>query len=150
MKVSRLLAGALAAAAVTAAQAQSSPIFFSGGGTNNTDTNWFTFTTSSGVVDGSTFQVTGDVTSVTLDGIAYNSNPSGTLFSIGPINFTGTSHVVRVTGTGTYTYDAELSYGGGSTTASPGVIAAVPEPESYALFLAGLGALGFIARRRSS
>jgi hypothetical protein len=26
----------------------------------------------------------------------------------------------------------------------------VPEPESYALFLAGLGLMGFIARRRTS
>ena len=27
-------------------------------------------------------------------------------------------------------------------------VAAVPEPETYAMFLAGLGALGFVARRR--
>ena len=28
-------------------------------------------------------------------------------------------------------------------------VAAVPEPETYAMFLAGLGALGFVARRRA-
>jgi len=32
---------------------------------------------------------------------------------------------------------------------SPGTIAAVPEPESYAMLLAGLGLMGFVARRRS-
>ena len=32
---------------------------------------------------------------------------------------------------------------------SPGTIAAVPEPESYALMLAGLGLLGFIVRRKN-
>ena len=29
-------------------------------------------------------------------------------------------------------------------------VAAVPEPESYAMFLAGLGLLGFAARRRAA
>ncbi len=37
---------------------------------------------------------------------------------------------------------------GVSATAATGVFAPVPEPETYALMLAGLGALGFAARRR--
>jgi hypothetical protein len=37
---------------------------------------------------------------------------------------------------------------GHSATAATGVFAPVPEPETYALLLAGLGALGLVARRR--
>jgi PEP-CTERM motif len=37
---------------------------------------------------------------------------------------------------------------GHSISAAEGVFAPVPEPETYALMLAGLGALGFAARRR--
>ena len=33
-------------------------------------------------------------------------------------------------------------------TGAIGVTAAIPEPETYALFLAGLGAMGFMAKRR--
>jgi len=33
-------------------------------------------------------------------------------------------------------------------TGAIAVTAAVPEPETYALFLAGLGAVGFMAKRR--
>lgn len=36
------------------------------------------------------------------------------------------------------------------TASDPGVIGAVPEPETYALMVGGLGALAFIARRRRS
>jgi hypothetical protein len=35
-----------------------------------------------------------------------------------------------------------------SLTLTGGPVAAVPEPETYAMLLAGLGLLGFIARRR--
>ncbi len=37
------------------------------------------------------------------------------------------------------------SYGGSLDAVS---VTAVPEPETYALLLAGLGAIGFVARRR--
>lgn len=40
--------------------------------------------------------------------------------------------------------------GSTSTTASFAPAAAVPEPETYALFMAGLAAVGFMARRRKS
>jgi Ice-binding-like/PEP-CTERM motif len=38
----------------------------------------------------------------------------------------------------------------GSTGFSGGTLAAVPEPETYAMLLAGLGLLGFMARRRNN
>jgi hypothetical protein len=38
----------------------------------------------------------------------------------------------------------------GSEIGSPGVVAAVPEPETYALMLAGLGLLGFMFRNKKS
>ena len=36
-----------------------------------------------------------------------------------------------------------------NVSVAPGVVGAVPEPETHALFLAGLGALGFVARKRA-
>lgn len=59
--------------------------------------------------------------------------------------------------TGSYNYFAVVSgdrlVGGGVPGFSPGegeidAIAAIPEPETYAMLLAGLGLLGFAARRR--
>lgn len=40
-------------------------------------------------------------------------------------------------------------YGQFKVSSANGVINAVPEPESYAMFLAGLGIMGAVARRRS-
>jgi hypothetical protein len=81
-----------------------------------------------------------DITSVSLDGHALTD-----LFSDGSYwtwsgTLSGTSHslVIDVTG-------SELYKGSVSLVAAP-----VPEPESYAMMLAGLGALGFMARRRKT
>lgn len=61
-------------------------------------------------------------------------------------NLAAQPYFLRLTGT--------LVNGGGDSigqlkiTASNGMIAAVPEPETYAMFLAGLGVIGAIAGRR--
>ena len=79
------------------------------------------------------------LSSASLNGIA------GTVTTIGKWSFAGidgtsaTPLVLTLAGTtskSTALYSGELS------------VAAVPEPETYAMFLAGLGALGFVARRR--
>jgi hypothetical protein len=86
----------------------------------------------------------------TLDGIA-----NGSLLSISGVgglgyalrfagNYTGqTDFLSLIAGTTIDGHAATFRFDGGYTN-----IAAVPEPESYALFLAGLGLLGTIARRR--
>jgi hypothetical protein len=60
----------------------------------------------------------------------------------------GQSYTVTVSGT---TKSNVLGgYGIVSLTSANGTVSPVPEPESYAMFLAGLGLMGAIARRRSS
>jgi hypothetical protein len=51
---------------------------------------------------------------------------------------------------GIYAEFDNLNFSGGSDGNGGGVIAAVPEPETYAMLLAGLGLIGFIASRRKS
>lgn len=48
-------------------------------------------------------------------------------------------------------WDSTIQINGSNafTAAVPGLVSAVPEPETYAMLLAGLGLMGFIARRRS-
>jgi hypothetical protein len=67
---------------------------------------------------------------------------SGDFFAIG----TSFSGIASATGTlKLYYWDSNNGDNRGSITATINV---VPEPETYALMLAGLGAIGFVARRR--
>ncbi|MCV2360736.1 FxDxF family PEP-CTERM protein [Paucibacter sp. TC2R-5] len=87
---------------------------------------------------------------------------NGLSWSVNGLNFTEvakdenkewqkvTGSFVATAGTTTLTFKAignSDSYGTSLDLVS--VTAAVPEPETYALMLAGLGAIGFVARRRS-
>ena len=59
-----------------------------------------------------------------------------------PIDLSAGSHTLTIFGTGTTLGAAPYSVNIFATH--------VPEPESYVMMLAGLGALGFLARRRRS
>jgi hypothetical protein len=80
--------------------------------------------------------------------VAFNlilSKPSmPSFFTVGALWSTGsaTNFGVYIPASYTNYYLGEISAGAGTITA------AVPEPETYAMMLAGLGMLGFVARRR--
>jgi len=78
------------------------------------------------------------------------STDNGGLF----IDFDNTPKLFTFTGGSFNLIVQDVSLTPGATpVASTGfinVVSSVPEPETYALFLAGLGAIGFMARRRKS
>ena len=73
----------------------------------------------------------GDNTLLVADGVQlYSGNEDAPTFLVGTFTLDGTS------------------YGFGNYTLTITNVSAVPEPESYAMLLAGIGALGFVAARR--
>ncbi|MEX8517593.1 MAG: FxDxF family PEP-CTERM protein [Leptothrix sp. (in: b-proteobacteria)] len=112
--------------------------------------------------------------SATVD--LFEVNNKGTT-SISNVLWTGTGFSLTTGAPNSYSFDGPLSagnysisfnynaaanskgsfsfIGGESVTStgvgqSPSITAAVPEPETYAMMLAGLGALGFVGRRRKA
>ena len=94
---------------------------------------------------GNLFNITG------LQGTIWdNWHPNGNSY-LGSFNGDNTTFNVGSLGAGNYHIDftgTATGLAGGAYLAAVSV-AAVPEPESYALLLAGLGVMGTIARRRS-
>jgi hypothetical protein len=91
-----------------------------------------------------------DVTGVTLDGISFvplvNTkfhNNGADYWYLDLATLTSTVHSIVVTGT-------PLVNSPGFTGSLSLNVAPVPEPETYAMFLAGLGVAGFMARRRKA
>jgi hypothetical protein len=91
-----------------------------------------------------------DFTSVMLNGVSFSlTSPDGGVhdfaffgpsFATGPLTLIVTGVAAPALAAGTV---ISASYGGS-------LAVAVPEPQTYLLLLAGLGAVGFVARRRQS
>ncbi|MDT8999652.1 FxDxF family PEP-CTERM protein [Paucibacter sp. APW11] len=100
------------------------------------------------------YNITGDLSGtrvvfshVTLDGHDWDlSAGAGGKLRFGYIEYVGTAPLtLHVEG---YVDATAATFKQAKFTGSLSVAPAVPEPETYALLLAGLGALGFVVRRR--
>lgn len=88
------------------------------------------------------------VPSSTDSGASLSINTSGMAFIAGGTIQSG--GVVLSSGDVTLNGGGDISVDGGTFSVDITITPAVPEPETYAMMLAGLGALGFMARRRKS
>jgi len=68
--------------------------------------------------------------------------------SSGPVLLSAGSYSFMISGTTNNVFNSTKAYIGSFTLGNPAAVAAVPEVEPYAMFLVGLGLLGFVAKRR--
>ena len=108
----------------------------------------YTFTLPSASTVASSVSSVGNLVPATYS--LWNADNTPTAFSW---NFGGspTVHTVELAA-GSYYYAVLAVAGGGAAYSinSAAAVTAVPEPETYALLLAGLGVVGFVAKRRKS
>ncbi|MEK8049976.1 FxDxF family PEP-CTERM protein [Ideonella sp. DXS22W] len=112
---------------------------------NATVTNTVTVLMNSVLYGLSNFSATLDGTPLVLSHVITGTSPfiqDMQTLAMTPILIGAGTHQLKVTGT------VIGQYGGGYSTTLALAAAPVPEPETYAMMLAGLGALGFLASRR--
>jgi hypothetical protein len=81
-----------------------------------------------------------------IDSISFLVNTSGPLLQT--FNWNGIDKVVFSSSGGTKNINFDANYGGTMFAMDNMTISPVPEPETYAMLLVGLGLIGFMARRR--
>lgn len=87
-----------------------------------------------------------DPNGATYSVVDFGFNNGGLLNVSIPVNFTVGNHVLTFDYSGSFQGLGDEGWGLNSVTVEG--VAAVPEPETYAMLLAGLGLLGFTANRR--
>lgn len=153
MQFKQLVSVAAATLMFSALSAQAAPVtvddnFVIGTASGAWDGDSFDFTSGAGVISGWVLEApTGTLTGVTLNGNAAAWS-QGSFFGMDSWTLPSTtlnagSQTIAVTGSTGSAFHANFTY-----ASAPA--AAVPEPETYAMMLAGLGALGFVGRRRKA
>lgn len=154
MKLKLLAASALVALGATSAQAASFSTF-DGGEHGDFQTGVRTqvsgpfFTDYDFTLDG-TYSLTATFASSKIIGSfgLYNAADDTPIYSWGVGGATFTTSSMFTLGAGSYYYAVLGTGSTGNYTLTSTAVAAVPEPETYALLAAGLGIVGFVASRR--
>jgi hypothetical protein len=164
MKLKLLALAALAATSIgaqasTVAVLGSSPAFVIAGFIDATpagfsvDSNSFTINAGSWLTTGSVTTQLSLVSDIDFANVWITDGVTTYAFTQSVFDSAAEQWVLNTTiGAGTYTLHVDGTIAAGEVTTFGGElhVTTVPEPETYALMLAGLGAVGFIARRRRS